>query len=404
MTAQALELDRQQCELDVLGGLSYRAGNLGAYLREIANAVAALVRVDWVAITLCRSGHEQVLASTLSLSPAQTTKSVHGEVTETVVRTGSVVVVEDIERDGSHGTMPFGYRAYLGVPLCTSRGEVLGTVCSFACRPRRFGEEDVRAAMLFAERAATSIDNYQLYEEPCAANAKLERQVQARNEFLSIASHELRTPVTSLMLMAQGLRSRKMASNPEKVLRAADLFARQVERLKGLTDELLCVGRIDVGHLEMNLSRMDLAALVRDELERFAPIFRKARCSVTLRGDESLLGWWDYDKVAQVVANLLTNAAKFGAGKPIEIAVEKLPDAARLIVVDHGVGIDAQALPRIFEKFERAASSRSYGGLGLGLYIVRNIVEALGGRVRAESTPNVETKLTVELPVGNKQA
>jgi signal transduction histidine kinase len=100
-----------------------------------------------------------------------------------------------------------------------------------------------------------------------------------------------------------------------------------------------------------------------------------------------------------VVANLFTNAVKFGAGKPVEIAVEAVADTARLVVVDHGIGIDPCASLRIFEKYERATSGRSYGGLGLGLYIARSIVEALGGSVRAESVPGIETKFTVDLPI-----
>ena len=111
-------------------------------------------------------------------------------------------------------------------------------------------------------------------------------------------------------------------------------------------------------------------------------------------------GLWDPDKArSQVVANLVANAVKFGAGKPIEIQVDERASVARLVVVDHGIGIDGRALPHIFERFERAVSSRSYGGLGLGLYLVRNIVGAHGGTVRVESTPNVETSFTIELPV-----
>jgi signal transduction histidine kinase len=401
MTNQAFEPGREHRELSALGGLSYLAGNLDAYLGDIADAVATLARVDWAVVTLsCGGSQVRIMASTLPLAPEhESARSVHGQVAETVILTGRVVVVEDIEKDTSKGTMPSGYRAYLGVPLRTSRGDVLGTACAFSREPRKFEEEDLRVVTLLAERAATGIDNYQLYERLCATNAELERQIQARTEFLSVASHELRTPVTSLMLTAQGLCSSTVASNPERVLRAADLLARQIARLKSLIDDLLSVGRIDIGRLEMQLAPMDLVALVRDELERSAPVLRKAVCTVTMRADNPVQGCWDYDKVSQVVANLISNAVKFGAGKPIEVAIEKRVDTARLVVVDHGIGIDERALPRIFEKFERAESTRySYGGLGLGLYIVRNIVEALGGSIQAQSTPNVETRFTVELP------
>jgi signal transduction histidine kinase len=181
--------------------------------------------------------------------------------------------------------------------------------------------------------------------------------------------------------------------------RAIVLFERELGKLKSLIDDMFSVGGILVGRLEIHVARMDLAALVRDEVARSAPVFARARCDVTLHADGPVCGSWDRDLLAQVVASLLANALKFGAGRPIEIRVGEVRGMARLVVVDHGIGIDAQALQHIFEKFERAVSSRLYGGLGLGLYIVRNIVQALGGAVRVESTPNVETSFTVELPV-----
>src|SRR5260221_8945027 len=122
------ELERQNEFLRALGALSHRSGELKMYLREIVHALADLIHTDWVAITLCRDGIERVMASNLADDPDDAPKAVHGEVTDTVARTGSVVVVEDVLSDPSRGTVPHGYRAYLGVPLRTARGEVLGTV------------------------------------------------------------------------------------------------------------------------------------------------------------------------------------------------------------------------------------------------------------------------------------
>jgi signal transduction histidine kinase len=404
MSTRASRSGQRELEaLHTLGGLSYLTRDLQRYLHEVAAAVGALLRVDWVAITLqFDPGRCRVLASTLTITPEQRSGgSIHGAAAETVILTGRVVVVDDVERDNSYGVLPPGYRAYLGVPLRASRGHVLGTLCAFAREPRPFGREDRRIAVLFSERAATSVDNYQLYQELSATNAELERQVRSRDEFLALASHELRTPVTSLLLMAQGLSSGKLARDPEERRCAILLFTRQVGRLRSLIDDLLSVALIQVGRLQLQRVPMDLTALVRDELERAAPLFAKAQCEVTLRAPEHVRGSWDPERLAQVVANLVANAAKYGAGKPIEVAVGAREGGARLEVVDHGIGLAPQECQRIFEKYERAASGRPYAGLGLGLFIVRSIVEALGGNVGVQSVPGVETRFTVDLPAGD---
>jgi signal transduction histidine kinase len=161
---------------------------------------------------------------------------------------------------------------------------------------------------------------------------------------------------------------------------------------------MMDVGRIHLGRLDFQLAGMDLVALVRDVVTRLAGVLSQAGCSVELHEQGPVVGQWDYEKLGRVVTNLLANSIKFAPGKPIEISIHKLEGRARLAVTDHGIGIDAQALPLIFEKFKRAVSCSSYGGLGLGLYIARNLVEALGGTVRAESVPGLKTTFTVDLP------
>jgi predicted ATPase/signal transduction histidine kinase len=283
-----------------------------------------------------------------------------------------------------------GARSALLVPFA-AHGRLVGWLGLVSAEAQRYEGAPLPLLEEIARRAATAIENARLYQEA-------QNSIRARDEFLAVASHELRTPVTSLLLMAQSLRAGKVPPTPANIVRAAELFERQVAKLTSLIDDMMSIGRILVGRLEIHRAPVDLAALVRDEVERSAPAFARARCAVTVRAEHPVVGNWDGPKLGQVVANLLTNATKFGAGKPIEIAVDGAGSAARLTVVDHGIGIDAKALPHIFEKFERAASSHSYGGLGLGLFIVRNIVEAMGGRVRAESVPNVETRFSVELP------
>jgi len=172
-----------QRPLEILSALSYRTGELSLYLQDVAQGVSQLIGLDWSAVTLCRDGQERVLASTIDLGDAgNQVYSLHGTLTGAVVERGTPLVVEDVSRCQEYGQAPEGYQAYLGVPLRTPAGKILGTICSFQRQPRQFTLEDVRLAEIFAERAATAIDNYELYQQQQAANQQLQQinhQLQA---------------------------------------------------------------------------------------------------------------------------------------------------------------------------------------------------------------------------------
>ncbi len=219
-----------------------------------------------------------------------------------------------------------------------------------------------------------------------------------RDEFLAIASHELYTPVTSLQLLVQGLRTGTIPASPETLSRTFGVAERQTKKLTRLIDELLNVSRIQRSGLALKLATVDLAAVTREVTQRFEDELARAGSALVLHAEAPVRGLWDRDRLEQVVTNLVSNAAKFGAGKPIEITVEEAGGTARLIVTDHGIGIAPGRLSRIFDRFERAVSPRQYGGLGLGLYIVREIAQALGGSVRVESQVGLGSTFTLELP------
>jgi signal transduction histidine kinase len=251
----------------------------------------------------------------------------------------------------------------------------------------------------FSHRLRATLDA----EREARQKAELERAraqeaVQLRDEFLSIASHELRTPLMSLQLTVQGLRLRALPSTPENLDRSLSLAERQVVKLGRLVSDMLTIGRIQVGRLDLDIETMDLAELVREVAARFSTELSRTRSPLELKL-APVLGRWDRNKLDQVVTNLFSNAIKFGAGKPIEVTVEERAGTARLVVVDHGIGIDPEALPSVFQKFERAVPARRYGGLGLGLFITRTIIEALGGVIRAESPGHDRgTTFVAELP------
>ena len=242
-----------------------------------------------------------------------------------------------------------------------------------------------------------------------ATAVELAQALRTRDEFISIAGHELRTPLQAIKLTiesAHRLVARGLA--PEMAPRIVERIARteaQVERLERLVSELLDVSRIVAGRLPLSLDvGVDLAELARAVIERLADAAAAAGCELAVSLDEGVVGVWDRSRLDQVLSNLLGNAIKYGAGKPIAVRVERAAVGARLSVADHGIGIAAEAQARIFERFERAVSERNFGGLGLGLWIARNIVESHGGTIAVDSRPGEGARFTVELPASSSTA
>ncbi|QSQ28532.1 PAS domain-containing sensor histidine kinase [Pyxidicoccus parkwayensis] len=225
--------------------------------------------------------------------------------------------------------------------------------------------------------------------------------VRARDEFLSVAAHELRTPLTSLRLHLQLLQRQLGISQPalsEQLAPRTQVLERQLSRLGGLVNTLLDVSRLAAGKLSLEPREMDLAQLVRQMADAFAEEFKKAGSELTLHVDGPLQGTWDPLRVEQVLVNLLSNAAKYGAGRPVEVSLVGEGHTAVLAVKDHGIGISEDGMSRLFGKFERAVSERHYGGLGLGLYITRQIVEAMGGSITVRSAQGQGSTFILRLP------
>ncbi|MFY2562845.1 PAS domain-containing sensor histidine kinase [Corallococcus terminator] len=232
---------------------------------------------------------------------------------------------------------------------------------------------------------------------------RLREALLARDEFLSVASHELKTPLTPLQLKLSAMR-RIAESNPEALMAdgrlARELAAAsgQVRKLADLIDDLLDVSRINVSRLPLEPARMDLAALVRDVAARYGAQAAAAGCRLDVEAPTSVEGMWDRRRMDQAVTNLLTNAIKYGAGKPIHLSVSADDAVATFTVRDEGIGIAPTQQQRIFERFVRAVSERNYGGMGLGLFITHQIVEAHGGSIHVESEPGRGSVFTFRVP------
>jgi predicted ATPase/signal transduction histidine kinase len=318
-----------------------------------------------------------------------------------VLRSGAPLLMADITDDlirasardpaNLRTVRALGVRSAVSVPMI-ARGRTVGVItCCLSDTTRRYGPADLTVAQEMAHRAALAIDNARLVR-------KAHDAVRVREDFLSVAAHELHTPITSLHLMMQALQRGGVPVTAETVHQTFAVADRQVRRLIKLIDELLDVSRIEAHRFPLECESVDLAVLVRDVAERFADDASRAGSSVSVDASEPAVGRWDATRLEQVVSNLLSNAIKFGDGRAIEIVVTCAQDEARLAIRDHGIGVPPERLPHIFERFERGVSSRQYGGLGLGLYIVRSIVDSMGGVVRCEPTTGGGSTFIVVLP------
>ena len=224
-----------------------------------------------------------------------------------------------------------------------------------------------------------------------------------RDEFLSIASHELRTPLAALSLQVAGLEralSKRTGGGEEnqRELHRAGRAMGQVERLTRIVDNLFDVSQITAGRLQLSRESFDLCEAVRAVVSGLSDQAARAGVSVSVNAPEPVTGHWDRFRLEQVITNLLTNAFKYGAGKPVEVSLDASDTHARLRVRDQGSGIAPEAVERIFERFERFASGHHQKSMGVGLYIARQVIDAHAGVVRVEETSASGSTFIVELP------
>ncbi|HEX2569309.1 MAG TPA: PAS domain S-box protein [Polyangia bacterium] len=233
------------------------------------------------------------------------------------------------------------------------------------------------------------------------AEETLRRALQLRDEFLSVASHELRTPLTALGLQLEGLQkllTRGEDADGQRLAKRVDMAIRQSRRLGTLVEGLLHVSRLAFGQLQIELQTFDLRELIRETVDRFGEVASRAQCEIRLQLGDEVVGTWDRSRLDQVLMNLLSNAIKYGPGSPVEVGLEANDRWVAITVRDRGIGVPEADQERIFGRFERAVSVRHYGGLGLGLYIARQIVEAHGGSIDVRSAAGAGATFVVRLP------
>ena len=289
-----------------------------------------------------------------------------------------------------------GLRSAMVVPLM-ALGRPLGAMTLVSAESgRRFEPADLAFAEELGRRAGLALENARLYRAALDA-------VKLRDDFLSVAGHELKTPLTALTLQVASLQRAYAADRspaPAEAVQKLTRIASTGARLERLIAELLDVSRITSGRLALERQRHDLVAIAREVVGRFAEQAARDKTPIELIAPATLEGTWDGQRLDQVLTNLLSNALKYGPGRPVRVRVAAdEPGRARLSVEDEGIGIPPADQERIFDRFERAIPDRNYGGLGLGLWIARQIVEAHGGQIRVRSAPDRGSTFEVLLPL-----
>src|SRR5438132_10322592 len=292
------------------------------------------------------------------------------------------------------------------LPLRTRR-EMLGALVIAANDPdRAMSDENLPLAEVLAERASLAIENAKLYTEQVDARRKVEDLSRLKDEFLSIASHELRTPVTSIkgytQLAKTLIRERDLDTSEEYL----DIALDQIDRMSRLILELLDVSRIETGRLEIRREAIQWTAFVSEVVHRHHTAVSNRRFNLNLPVAGKFISG-DRDRLEQVLGNLLENAVKYSPdGSEIIVAVEQKDDEVITCVRDRGIGIPADELGQVFERFHRGrqVSSTNYGGLGLGLYITKQIVERHSGAIWVDSKEGAGTSFHFSLPVAGVPA
>jgi len=226
-----------------------------------------------------------------------------------------------------------------------------------------------------------------------------EAAVRMRDEFLAIASHELRTPLSTLVLRLGLLERHAAAGDLEQVKSSVSRAKDQTERMRRLVDRLLDVSQLASGRLQLEMEPGDLGEVVKEVVERFSEDASHAKCELHLNAGRGVAARVDKFRLDEAIGNVISNAIKYGAGKPIGIELKARDGKAMLVVEDRGIGIPTEDLSRIFGRFERTTISNNYGGLGLGLYIAHQVVEQHDGTIRAESRAGGGARIVIELPL-----
>lgn len=257
---------------------------------------------------------------------------------------------------------------------------------------------DARGELLGFAKITRDLTERRNLEDERVRAIQAQEGIRLRDEFLSIVSHELKTPLAGLLLQLESATYRAAALD-DKTRARLERARASGERLDNLIETLLDVSRIATGRFVLKREPVDVHGLLRDTLASFQLAAERAGSEIVLTGARDVVASWDRVRVTQVFTNVLSNALKYGAGKPIEIDLDRVGDEAVITICDHGPGVDPTMQSKIFDRFERASTIRHYGGLGIGLFVVREIVTAHGGTARVENSREGGARFTIRMPM-----
>ena len=382
----AEEAQRRSTILAEVSGRFVEAASDEATFTRIARLlVPGLGR--WCVIHLIRDGEFQVVAAVHADPAQQTPLRAQAEASRPDRRSGDPVAQLLAGAGPSSGGAPGTAELQevgLAVPIVV-RGRILGTISLGQVRPAPHAEADAALVVEIARRSALALDNAQ------------------RDEFLSVASHELNNPLGGLLVSLQELGDPAVVENVVRAEKYRRVALRLGKRLGRLIRDLHDLARIERGKLSLEPQQVDLCAMVEEVVEGHRAELTRKGCQLTVQAcGGPVVGTWDAARLEQVLLNLLTNAAKFGAGEPIEVEVGQEGDLARVVVTDHGEGIVPAEQAGIFERHEHGrehgGATGGHAGLGLGLYICRRIIDAHQGTIQVQSEPGRGARFTIELP------
>ena len=416
------ELEEQRADLEFLAAAGQLLTSSLDYTSTLSRLTGLLVprMADWCAVHLENQSAEEMHIAHVNPAKVATLRSIfrddpltiHERGFPRVMHTGSPNLVRDIAPDFWDSAIDdpeqlarvraIGSCSRIIVPLQVQDRTFGALTLAYADSGRHYDESDLRLATEIANRAAVAVDNARLYEISQEARARVEAATRAKDELVAMVSHELRTPLNAILGWVHLLQKGDLSE--ERHAHALEVIERNAQAQSRVVGDLLDISRIITGKVRVSLAQVDLANVVDMAVETVRAAADAKRLDIAVdieRGSSTLRG--DGERLQQVVWNVLANAVKFTPkGGHIRIGLRRVESTLELTVEDDGIGIPPEFLPSVFESFRQydGSSSRSHGGLGLGLSIARHIVELHGGTIQAESRgTGLGALLRVTLPI-----
>lgn len=382
---------------------------LDPLLQAIVDTAAELTESDAGSILLRDARTGELRFCTASNGPpdqlADIPVPIDASIAGTVLTNGTPLIVSDAQSDPRHygevgQLVGKNIHSLVAVPLQIKERCIGVLEAVNKCSGQTFTQEDVETLVTLGAQAAVAIENARLVEELRNVNRQLAELDQLKSDVMAIASHELRTPLSLILGYAAMLREQLEEETASSQL---DVVRRAALRLKRIIETMLNLQYLETGKMDLSYTSFDLREEIRQVCQDYHPLTDAKRLTLEVHvPDEPLNIWADRDKLGVILDNMLSNAVKFTpAGGEVQVIATDRESQAQVTVIDNGVGIPQEALERIFEPFEQVEDHmiRQHGGMGLGLSIVKGLVELHGGHVWAESVANRGSRFVILLPV-----